>query len=231
MIAIIDYGLSNLKSVAAAVEKVGFEAVVTSDLKELGSAEKLILPGVGAFGDGIRNLRERGLDDILETLVLKEKKPILGICLGAQLLCCESFEFGHHQGLGWIDASVVRLEPGGDLRVPHVGWNAVKQIRECPLFEDVPDETLFYFVHSYHMQCRNAENSVGECRYGIPFTAVIQQGNVYATQFHPEKSQMFGLKLLKNFLEKANEGSSGKFVESKKSVIASDQRERSNPKR
>jgi imidazole glycerol-phosphate synthase subunit HisH len=202
MIAIVDYGLSNLKSVAAAVEKVGFEGVVTGNPDELKKAEKLILPGVGAFGDGIHNLRERGLVDVLTRLVVEEKKPILGICLGAQLLCRDSFEFGHHEGLGWIDASVVRLEPRDDLRVPHVGWNAVKKTGESALFEDVPDETLFYFVHSYRIRCNNPANSVGECRYGIPFTAILQQGNIYATQFHPEKSQMFGLKLLQNYLEK-----------------------------
>jgi imidazole glycerol-phosphate synthase subunit HisH len=202
MIAIVDYGLSNLKSVAAAVEKVGFEGIVTGRADELKKADKLILPGVGAFGDGMRNLRERGLDEVLRKLVIDEKKPILGICLGAQLLCKESFEFGNHQGLGWVNASVLRLELGGDLRVPHVGWNAVKQTRECTLFEDVPDETLFYFVHSYYIRCLNPENSVGECTYGVPFTAVLQQGNIFATQFHPEKSQQFGLKLLKNYLEK-----------------------------
>ncbi len=201
MIAIVDYGLSNLKSVAAAVEKVGFEGIVTGNPAELKKADKLILPGVGAFGDGMRNLRERGLDQVLRELVIDEQKPILGICLGAQLLCKESFEFGHHQGLGWVNASVVRLELGADLRVPHVGWNAVKQTRECALFGDVPDETLFYFVHSYYIRCLDSENSVGECSYGIPFTAVLQQGNIYATQFHPEKSQMFGLKVLKNYLE------------------------------
>jgi imidazole glycerol-phosphate synthase subunit HisH len=202
MIAIVDYGLSNLKSVAAAVEKVGFEGVVTGRAGELQKADKLILPGVGAFGDGMRNLRERGLVDILQTLVLKDKKPILGICLGAQLLCRESFEFGHHQGLGWINASVKRLEPGGDLRVPHVGWNAVKTVQPSPLFDEVPDETLFYFVHSFHMECADRDAIVGECEYGTSFAAAVQQGNIYATQFHPEKSQMYGLKLLKNFLEK-----------------------------
>ncbi|MFA5087944.1 MAG: imidazole glycerol phosphate synthase subunit HisH [Candidatus Omnitrophota bacterium] len=204
MIAIVDYGLSNLKSVAAAVEKVGFSGVITGDSEDLRRAEKIILPGVGAFGDGMRNLKQRGLAEVLNELVLQARKPILGICLGAQLLCRESSEFGQHPGLGWLDASVVKLPPGDDLRVPHVGWNAVKQTRPCALFADVPDETLFYFVHSYYIQCADREIVAGECCYGIPFAAALQKGNIYATQFHPEKSQLFGLKVLRNFLERGN---------------------------
>ena len=200
MVAIIDYGLGNLRSVAGAVAKVGLEPIITSDIAELRNAGKLILPGVGAFGDGMKNLRECGLIEPLTDMVLSGKKPILGICLGAQLLAKSSEEFGHHTGLGWIDAAVVRLKPGGNLRVPHVGWNDCIQIKPSVLFGGVPSDALFYYVHSFHIVCGNPELVIGECDYGMKVTAAVQYGNIYATQFHPEKSQQHGLQLLKNFL-------------------------------
>ena len=200
MVAIIDYGLGNLRSVAGAVAKVGFEARITSDVNELKSAEKLILPGVGAFADGMKNLRERGLVEPLTQMVAHEKKPILGICLGAQLLTKSSEEFGHHEGLGWIDASVMRLNPQGGLRVPHVGWNDLFQVRPSVLFEGIPNGALFYYVHSFHIVCNDPKLVIGECEYGMRVTAAVQSGSIYATQFHPEKSQLHGLQMLKNFL-------------------------------
>ena len=163
MIGIIDYGLGNLTSVAGAVEKVGFKPVVSSDAQVLGDCEKLILPGVGAFGDGMRNLRDRGLVEPLTRMTTKAGKPILGICLGFQLLARKSQEFGEHKGLGWIDAEVVPLDPAdAKLRVPHVGWNELYQTRESVLFDDVPDEGLFYYVHSFQLRPAGPAVAYGE---------------------------------------------------------------------
>ncbi len=203
MICIIDYGLGNLRSVAGAIAKLGFEAQISDRTDVLARAEKLILPGVGAFGDGMANLRSRGLVEVLTRLVCDEGKPILGICLGAQLLARSSTEFGHHEGLGWIAADVVRLTPPDGLRVPHVGWNDCIRPQPSPLFEGIPTDALFYYVHSFHIRCHDPSVVVGECEYGQRFTAVLQQGNIIATQFHPEKSQEHGLQLLKNFLSQA----------------------------
>jgi glutamine amidotransferase len=203
MIGIIDYGLGNLRSVAGAVERLGREPVITSDAGRLAEADKLILPGVGAFGDGMRNLRSLGLVEPLGEMVLGGRKPLLGICLGSQLLCLQSEEFGIHQGLGWIDARVRLLTPeGADLRIPHVGWNdLVRTAQKSILFDGIPEDALFYFVHSYHIVAPEAI-VVARCEYGTPFVAAFESGNVYATQFHPEKSQQHGLTLLGNFLEK-----------------------------
>ncbi len=204
MIVIIDYGLGNLRSVAGAVEKVGYQPVISGRPEDLERADKLILPGVGAFGDGMANLRRLGLVEPLTELVVEGGRPILGICLGAQLIARESHEFGWHQGLGWIDASVIRLEPDDpSLRIPHVGWNDMEQVRASVLYEGVPPDALFYFVHSYHIACADPAIVIGECEYGQRFTAAFQQENIYGTQFHPEKSQLHGLTLLKNFLDKA----------------------------
>ena len=201
MIAIIDYELGNLRSVIGAVEKVGFEAVISNRREVLENAEKLILPGVGAFGDGMANLHRLGLVDLLNRLVLEEKKPVLGICLGSQLLTRCSYEFGKHDGLGWIDAEVVHLEPEDkSLRVPHVGWDELEQVREDILFKDVPADALFYYVHSYYIDAVESDITVGVCDYGGRLTSVYHRENIYGTQFHPEKSQRYGLTMLKNFL-------------------------------
>lgn len=203
MIGIIDYGLGNLRSVLGAVEKLGHSAKLSAEPAVLGACEKLILPGVGAFGDGMRNLRERNLIDPLDELVRKDRKPILGICLGFQLLGEGSEEFGAHTGLGWIPGQVKRIDPGAEnLRVPHVGWNDFEQTGDCILFDGVPDPALFYFVHSYHL-VTDPGITVGTCTYGTPLCAAVQSGNVFGTQFHPEKSQQHGLKVLQNFLERA----------------------------
>lgn len=205
MIGIIDYGLGNLTSVAGAVDKLGFPAIITADPARLAEAEKLILPGVGAFGDGMRNLRERDLVAPLTDLVMRRRKPLLGICLGFQLMARSSEEFGAHEGLGWIDARIERLLPGEDsLRVPHVGWNELHRTGDdCILFDGVPEDALFYYVHSFRMAPANDNVIAGECDYGGRFTSAIQQGSLFGTQFHPEKSQRHGLTVLKNFLEKA----------------------------
>jgi glutamine amidotransferase len=203
MIGIVDYGLGNLHSVAGAVSRLGHKPVITDKPDKLCRAEKLILPGVGAFGDGMKNLQQRELIACLNKLVLEERKPILGICLGFQLFALDSYEFGYHRGLGWIDASVVKIDTLGKLRLPHVGWNDLFQIRESVLFKDIPKEALFYYVHSYHAVCKTPEIVVGECEYGIRIAAAIEKENIYGTQFHPEKSQQWGLKLLDNFLKYA----------------------------
>lgn len=203
-IAIVNYGLGNLTSVAGAVEKVGHEAVITGDFEILAKADKLILPGVGAFGDGMRNLRERDLIEPLTELVQQQEKPILGICLGSQLLTDGSEEFGTHSGLGWVPAHVRRLQPSdAKLRVPHVGWNDLYRVGDSVLFEDLPEQPLFYYVHSYFIEARNDSIVIGECDYGGRFVGAFQHGNIYGTQFHPEKSQLDGLKLLENFIELA----------------------------
>ena len=204
MIGIIDYGLGNLTSVAGAVRKLGYEPRITADPAELAAADKLILPGVGAFPDGMANLAERGLIDVLGDLVLKRRKPILGICLGFQLLGQSSEEFGHTAGLGWVDAPVTLLAPDdAALRVPHVGWNEVRKAGDCILFDGIDDGALFYFVHKYKMEAPASATVAATCDYGGTFTAAVQKGPVFGTQFHPEKSQQAGLALLRNFLEKA----------------------------
>jgi glutamine amidotransferase len=203
MIVIIDYGLGNLFSVAGAVERLGFKPLISNKVMDMEKADKLILPGVGAFADGMKNLKKGGLIEPLTKLVVDKKKPILGICLGSQLMAKESFEFGHHPGLGWIDASVIRLEPKDkSLRVPHVGWDELIQVKDSILFRNIPPTALFYYTHSFHVKCNKKDNKLGECDYGMKFTAAFNKGNIYGTQFHPEKSQLHGLNMLKNFLEK-----------------------------
>ena len=202
-IAIIDYGLGNLRSVYGAVKKLGYKANITNDIAILEETDKLILPGVGAFGDGMKNLNNLGLIEPLTKLVLDDKKPILAICLGFQLLANKSHEFGQYKGLGWIDAVVKKIEmKNSDLRVPHVGWNDLFMTRDCVLWKNIPEHALFYYVHSFHVHCTSDDIVVGKCSYGIEFTSAVQQENIYGTQFHPEKSQYYGLEVLKNFIEK-----------------------------
>ena len=203
-VVIVDYGLGNLRSVAGAVERLGHDVAVSADPAVVSAAAKLILPGVGAFGDGMRNLRESGLIPVLSEAVHGRGVPILGICLGAQLMANESDEFGRHAGLGWIDASVTRIVPvDPSLRVPHVGWNALRRTRDDRLLADVPDGSWFYFVHSYHIRCHDRAAVVAETDYGEPLVAVFSRGHICGTQFHPEKSQSHGLRLLGNFLADA----------------------------
>lgn len=203
MIVVIDYGLGNLKSVEGAIQKVGYETAISDRLEDFERADKLILPGVGAFGDGMANLHRLGFVDPLTDMVVRRGKPILGICLGAQLIAKDSCEFGYHKGLGWIDANVIKLEPTDKLRLPHVGWNELYQVRKTILFDNIPSDALFYYVHSFHIKCNRTDIVVGESEYGMCFTSVFQYENIYGTQFHPEKSQFYGLTLLKNFLDKA----------------------------
>lgn len=205
MIAIIDYGMGNLRSVQKGFEKVGFEATVTTDPQTVLQAERIVLPGVGAFRDCIRNLESGGfVEPILR--VIAEGRPFLGICLGLQLLFSESEEFGLHKGLGVIPGRVVRFpdgmsEHGEKLPVPHMGWNQIALKSPSPLFEGIDDASNVYFVHSYYVKPDDPEVVAATCSYGIEFCAAIHRDNLMATQFHPEKSQGIGLRMLKNFAE------------------------------
>lgn len=201
MIAIVDYGLGNLFSVKKAFEALGAEAVVSSDPGAVGKAERIVLPGIGAFGDGTRFLKERGLDEALQRAVMRERKPFLGICLGLQLLADTGEEYGQHQGLGWIRGRVRMLKvAAAHLKVPHIGWNNVTAVRDTPLFQGIRPDADFYFVHSYQLECADRSDVVATTEYGERVTAAILRGNIFATQFHPEKSQDHGLQLLRNFV-------------------------------
>lgn len=203
MIAIVDYDMGNLRSVQKAFGKVGAEAVVTRDPKVITDASHVVLPGVGAFKDCMKNLEDYGLvEPILKSI--KSGKPFLGICLGLQLLFEESTEFGLHKGLGVIKGRVVRFAPGiafGDegLKVPHMGWNGINIRKGSRLLKDTAEGTYFYFVHSYYAVPDDYDSVLTTTEYGVEFTSSIEKDNVMACQFHPEKSQKAGLRLLKNF--------------------------------
>jgi glutamine amidotransferase len=204
-ITIIDYGMGNLRSVQKAFEQVGCSAVVTADPNLAGKADKLVLPGVGAFRDCMRNLTDGGFVAPIHAHI-DAGKPFLGICLGLQLLFAESEEFGRHQGLGIIPGKVVRFPDGiqeqGDLlKVPHMGWNRIGIRRPAPIFKGVEDDSFVYFVHSYYVVPDDPAVIATETGYGRTFCSSIWRDNVMATQFHPEKSQAVGLKMLRNFGE------------------------------
>jgi glutamine amidotransferase len=207
MIAIVDYGMGNLGSVQKALERVGATAVVTSDPAVLDTAQGVVLPGVGAFGDAMANLRARRL---LEPVLrqVKEDKPLLGICLGMQLLFDESEEMGRHRGLGLLPGQVVRF-PEGTLKVPHVGWNQLRMADRRPemaLLEGIADGAHAYFVHSYYVVPGEPADVLATTEYGLEFASVVGRGTVFGAQFHPEKSQEVGLRLLKNFARLVSDG-------------------------
>lgn len=199
MIAVVDYGMGNLRSVERALASLRASASITDDHDELRTAERIVLPGVGAFGKAMERLRSEGLDSLLTQLVREDGKPFLGICLGMQLICRDSQEHGHNEGLGWIEASVVPLrDQVKDLRIPHIGWNDATGTPDSTL---LPGEAgVFYYVHSFHAECDDDSDVAATCNYGIEFAAAIERDNVMATQFHPEKSQNDGLALLRRFL-------------------------------
>ena len=200
MITIIDYGMGNLRSVQKAFEKVGHQALVTSDPNEVAAATKLVLPGVGAFEDAMAELRRgRLIEPIMDAIAAD--KPFLGICLGLQLLFDVSHEHGRQQGLGVLSGECVRFELPAEYSVPHMGWNQLSIPRRPPILEGIDEGTYFYFVHSYYVVPNDPEVVATETDYGGPFCSMIWRGNMFATQFHPEKSQQEGLKILKNFAQ------------------------------
>ncbi len=197
MIAIIDYGMGNLRSVQAGLEYVGQEAFITDDPKQIADAPAVVLPGVGAFGDAIERLEETGLGDAFREAV-QSGKPCLGICLGLQLLFSESDEGGLYKGLDIIPGRVIRFT--NQFKVPHMGWNQLEiKKQDEPIFNDIPDGSYMYFVHSYYVQPEDPDAIATTTDYGIHFTSMIAKGNLFATQFHPEKSQDIGLQMLRNF--------------------------------
>ncbi len=195
-VGIIDYGVGNLRSVEKAFAAAGCTAVVSSDEKVLRQAERLVLPGVGAFGSCMKALAERGFDELVRERVAKGT-PLLGVCVGMQMLFEDSDEFGRKPGLGLLAGRVRRF--AGDLVVPQVGWNQISQRLGHPLFAGIADQTFFYFVHSYYCESDDRAIVIGETEYGTTYASVVARGNVCGVQFHPEKSQAAGLRLLSNF--------------------------------
>jgi len=204
VLVIVDYGMGNLHSVAKALERVGGRPLVSGDPDAVARADRLVLPGVGAFAQAIAQLRRTGLDEAILDF-LRAEKPFLGICLGLQLLATRSREDGLHEGLDVIPGECVRFAPtpdetGRPLRVPHIGWNQVLPTREVPVLAGIPPGTAFYFVHSYVIQPTTRDDVAAETDYGGRFCSMVQRGHIVACQFHPEKSQRWGLKLLENWL-------------------------------
>lgn len=205
-IAIVDYGMGNLHSVSKAIERLGYEAQVTSKKEEIMGASGVVLPGVGAYGDAMQHLRETELDKVMREVQEKEV-PLLGICLGMQLLFSSSEEHGQHEGLNIIPGRVVRFEDRSSYKVPHMGWNELQFIQqENPLFQDLTEGHV-YFVHSYHVEPEDNADLLAVTDYGFPVTAIAGRGSVYGMQFHPEKSGELGMQLLKNFLKLAESSS------------------------
>lgn len=202
MIAIVDYGMGNAGSIQNMLLRLGQRSVITNDHDAIRSAEKLILPGVGAFDQAVQNLDELGLRDVLNASVLEKKVPILGICLGMQLFTQRSEEGGTAKGLGWFDADTRRFMFPDErpLRLPHMGWNTLHVERPHPVLDNLADEARFYFVHTYHVVCHCPDDSLARAQYGIPFTAMIARDNIVGAQFHPEKSHRFGLALMSRFV-------------------------------
>jgi glutamine amidotransferase len=198
-VVIVDYGMGNIRSVHNALARLGCSVTTSDKVEDLKNADALVLPGVGAFGEAVSNLTSRGLVDPLIRLVREDRKPLLGICLGMQLLADTSCERGVHKGLGLIPGEIQRIEVPPTLRLPHVGWNSVHIQRPAPLFSEVPEGGAFYFVHSYHFVC-NPEHVAATTDYGGEVVAAVQKDRVYGVQFHPERSQTNGLLLLANFV-------------------------------
>lgn len=202
MIGIVDYGSGNLLSVTNALAMIGADAQLCNTPQQLYAAERIILPGVGAFKNCIDNLRSRGFEETLHELAIVQHRPILGICVGMQMMARMSLEGGEQAGLGWFDADVVRLKPQpAQLRVPQIGWNDIEYRENCPLFSGLQQKPDMYFVHSYWMNCRDATNVSAWCEYGGRVTAAVWRDNIVGTQFHPEKSQDSGLRILENFAD------------------------------
>ncbi len=205
MIVIVDYKMGNIGSVLNMLKRIGADAIITADPREIEKADKLILPGVGAFNTGMRHLHESNLLSVLNEKALARRTPTLGICLGMQLLTQRSEE-GDLPGLGWIDGYTAKFRFNGDhghLKIPHMGWNTVKIDRGNSLFRGLEEEARFYFVHSYSVVCERDEDVLAWTHHGEDFVAAVQRENIMGTQFHPEKSHKYGMRLLKNFAELA----------------------------
>lgn len=200
MITIIDYGMGNLGSIANMIKKVGHKSIITSDLEEIKKAKKLILPGVGSFDNGMRNLENYGILKVLNQKVLEEKTPILGICLGMQLMTKNSEE-GRLNGLGWIDALTKKFV-SDTLKVPHMGWNMIKHQKSSILFNELETEKRFYFVHSYYVECNCKSDILTTTNYGHDIVSAFERENIIGVQFHPEKSHKFGMSMIKSFIER-----------------------------
>jgi imidazole glycerol-phosphate synthase subunit HisH len=202
MIVIVNYGMGNLRSIHNKLARLGIAAVVSDEAPVIEQADKLILPGVGAFAAGMRNLESHQLITVLNWKVREQRTPVLGICLGMQLFSARSEE-GNANGLGWLDAETIRFDfrqSGQNLQVPHVGWNTLRQVRECHLLATVAENQRFYFSHSYHVHCYDAGDIVATSCYGYDFVSVIRRDNIYGVQFHPEKSHQRGLELVVAFV-------------------------------
>lgn len=202
MITIIDYGMGNLGSIVNMIKRIGYSSEVTSDISKIASAEKIILPGVGHFDKAMQNISGLGLLDIIKKKALNDKTPMLGICLGMQLMC-KSSEEGKEKGIGLIDADVKRFffEENKKLKIPHMGWNLATPNNKNNLFSSLSGEARFYFVHSFHVVCNNKNDSLATTNYGYDFASAFASENIIGVQFHPEKSHKFGMQFLKNFIE------------------------------
>ena len=201
MIVIVDYGMGNLGSILNMLKKIGAPAKISSRPEEMEQADKLILPGVGAFDSGMQQIEAKGLLPVLNRRVLEQGVPVLGICLGMQLLARKSEE-GTLPGLGWVEADVKRFKPTPekpDLKIPHMGWNFADMAKEDPLFAGLEKDPRFYFVHSYYVSCQDPADVLATARHGLDFVAALSRKNIMGTQFHPEKSHKYGMRLLSNF--------------------------------
>ena len=201
MIAIIDYGMGNIHSVQKALESCGAKTKVTNKPKDIQYLDKIVLPGVGAFDDAMEELKKQ---DLIKALIecIKDRKPFLGICLGMQLLFAESEEAEKSAGLGILKGRVKQFEHKKGIKIPHMGWNQLRQVtNECPLLKDIPDNAYVYFCHSYYPKPKDEKIIATTTDYGINFASIVWQDNIYGVQFHPEKSQEIGLKILKNFVD------------------------------
>ncbi|MCK5163235.1 MAG: imidazole glycerol phosphate synthase subunit HisH [Desulfobacula sp.] len=202
-IAIVDYNMGNLRSVEKAFQKIGASVVITNDHKIIENADKIVLPGVGAFREGMENLKQLGLIELLNKEVIQNRKIFLGICLGMQLLGKKSYEIEETPGLNWVEGDVEKFKIK-NLKVPHVGWNNIFFTKKSSLFQNIPDQIDFYFVHSYYFES-GTEYTTSLTNYGVDFASSVNKDNIYGCQFHPEKSQRFGLEILRNFMNLTND--------------------------
>ena len=197
---IVDYGTGNLNSIKRTLARMSVRSEIVSSTEEIRMADKIILPGVGHFGNAMSNLKNVGLVEVLNEKVLEDRTPILGICLGMELMAKRGEE-GNVAGLGWLDAEAVRFDIKDDLKVPHMGWNNIAAKKGSPLMNGVDEDSEFYFAHSYHLRLNDRSDELAETRYGIAFPSAVQHDNIFGVQFHPEKSHDAGALLLKNFVE------------------------------